>query len=467
MNNYLSSARFRQSAKGNESVFEAAISDRGRVLFSAPFRRLQEKAQVFSLEDDAAVRTRLTHSLEVAHIGMHLMREILRKGAGKFFNHGETKEDGKEAAILFVETACLLHDIGNPPFGHFGERVIRHWFLERKEEFLENLNLSNKGTKKFLKFYKDFELFDGNPQGFRIVSKLQWNHDENGLNLTATQLASLLKYTGTSSDTDHPKKKFGCFQVDFNKLSAVWALLGMEEGQRHVLSYVMEASDDMAYCLSDIEDGIEKGIISMADVLSGSDKPRELEDLLKSICKGKNPGKDRLEDLQMFLKIKTQVTNILYDRLSDAFIKEKDSFFEGFCDPLIKVDEESRLLLSFFRNVSETHLYNSRLVKENEIKANKILRGVLDAFLPLLKCSRERFDAVMRGEHRDRQGSDISIEHALFLQLGKKFVQVYINDRNENDDPVYEWIVRAHMVVDQLSGMTDKYALAQFKLLKA
>src|SRR5262249_18295837 len=163
-----------------------ADADRGRVLFCAPFRRLQNKAQVFSLETNASVRSRLTHSLEVSSIGRFVAQQ-----AYKAFSKTELKRLGldlnERPFITFVETSCLLHDIGNPPFGHFGEIAISGWFHESREKLIPE-GIGGAARTTWNKHYADFEHFDGNPQGFRITTKLQppETGDLNSLNLTAT-----------------------------------------------------------------------------------------------------------------------------------------------------------------------------------------------------------------------------------------------------------------------------------------
>ena len=201
------------------SIEEQADSDRGRVLYMAPVRRLQDKAQVFSLERDAAIRSRLSHSLEVSSVGRYIAQQIIKKIGEKgdlekyniieqkYHNTSENKNlpitiDRTRAFITFVETACLLHDVGNPPFGHFGERAIGNWFYENREDLLRSGVLSEinaSSNSEFVQNYKDFSLFDGNAQGYRIIHKLQRDaidveRGSLGLNLTHTSAASMVKY---------------------------------------------------------------------------------------------------------------------------------------------------------------------------------------------------------------------------------------------------------------------------------
>ncbi len=171
----LSKMRLRPSEKKYDDFPSISLSDHARYIYSASFRRLQMKAQVFSLENNAAVRSRLTHSMEVAHIGVFLVQKIVELiseelSKGKAINpHLKFILDEDVAIRKTVETACLIHDVGNPPFGHFGESAISTWFGENKAilEGKKKVNLSESDYN-----YNDFIHFDGNPQGLRIISKL-------------------------------------------------------------------------------------------------------------------------------------------------------------------------------------------------------------------------------------------------------------------------------------------------------
>ncbi len=152
------------------------------------------RRRFFPLEDNAAVRTRLTHSLEVAHVGRFLATSVIQRVSekGLIASWGLDLTDFKHAFVVTVEVACLLHDIGNPPFGHFGEAAIAKWFTKMQCE---------KNS-----YFNDFTGFDGNPQGFRIVTKLNGSDGLTGMNLTLSQLASTLKYPSTPSEKSRYKK---------------------------------------------------------------------------------------------------------------------------------------------------------------------------------------------------------------------------------------------------------------------
>ncbi|MDE2153095.1 MAG: dNTP triphosphohydrolase, partial [Betaproteobacteria bacterium] len=264
----LKTDRSRQSGSGYTSFLDNATSDRARVLYSSPFRRLQDRAQVFSLETNAAIRSRLTHSLEVAHVGRAIASRFFDSSYGEKFvpNHDE-----RSALPTIVETGCLMHDLGNPPFGHFGETAIKEWFEIKEDDVKKILGAEDSKAKKsvaFKRMYADFTGFDGNAQTLRIITKLQYNIDKYGLNLTFPQIAAVIKYPWTSYSDRRPSgKKFGIFHTEYGTFQETWKALGLQEGQRHALAYLVEAADDISYCMSDIEDGLEKRVISWTEFI--------------------------------------------------------------------------------------------------------------------------------------------------------------------------------------------------------
>lgn len=254
--------RERFNYKTTRTLSEEFTSDKNRIIFSSPFRRLQQKAQVFSLETNAAVRSRLTHTLEVATIGISLAEKI----ADKLVENNLITQDLVLPFIKIIENACLIHDIGNPPFGHFAENAIKEWFKKNWKKLFFKASKLNKSDLQEAPINKelilDFLHFDGNPQGLRIVCTLQdvpGNFINFGLNLTYSQIASIVKYSGSTSNVD-PKnplnKKAGYFFSEKEKIDKIKRTLNFTN--RYPLTYIMEAADDISYCLSDIEDGFEK-----------------------------------------------------------------------------------------------------------------------------------------------------------------------------------------------------------------
>ncbi|WP_259343660.1 dGTP triphosphohydrolase [Oceanobacillus picturae] len=236
--------------------------DYARLIFSSAVRRLQDKAQVFPLDSSDFVRTRLTHSHEVSTLGRSLgisIEENLIKD--KKLN---ARHKGKLSALLAV--VGLIHDLGNPPYGHFGEAAIQRYF----SNWFTN-NTKGKVVCKTLKAEQvgDFTNFEGNAQTFRLLSKLNNLKDEYGYNLSAASLASILKYPRSSIEGNKNSKvrkannlgvsykKFGYLQSESIRFQEVKRYTEIDK-YRHPASFLLEAADDIAYSAADIEDGCKK-----------------------------------------------------------------------------------------------------------------------------------------------------------------------------------------------------------------
>ena len=227
-------------------------NDYSRIILSPHFRRLQDKAQVFPYDDSDFVRTRLTHSIEVSCFARSLGLAVEKR----LYELKELPEKSLGYIPSLLSTAGLLHDIGNPPFGHFGETCIQDFFTH--SEILDDLNEEEKN---------DFLKFEGNPQTLRILRKLGPAIDEYSYNLTFPTLSSIIKYPHSSisgnkqASTKSSEKKFGYFQAEKDDFQIISDSLGLGN-KRHPLVFLLEAADDIAYSVSDIEDGCKKGIIT-------------------------------------------------------------------------------------------------------------------------------------------------------------------------------------------------------------
>mgnify|MGYP002560625593 CR=1 FL=1 len=236
------------------------IQDYDRILFSNSFRMLARKTQAHPFAVNDHVHHRLMHSLEVSSAGRSL--GIM---AGYFL-----KERGELPDIItpehigqIVQAACLAHDIGNPPFGHGGESALQDWFRDtaNNDRYLSELTERQKA---------DFKSFDGNAQGFRVVTALENHKDKGGLRLTYPTLATLVKYPRSAYDAiGDGSSKFNFYQSEKNTFDAVFSTLGLKDGnryRRHPLSYLTEAADDICYGIIDMEDALELGIIGFSDL---------------------------------------------------------------------------------------------------------------------------------------------------------------------------------------------------------
>jgi dGTPase len=237
--------------------------DHDRIVFAGSFRRLGRKTQVHPLTDNDHIHTRLTHSLEVGCVGRSLGMIVGERLSGRLPGWITPADLG-----VIVQAACLGHDIGNPPFGHAGEYAIRDWFKRAESDgsgLLDGLSAPER---------QDLLTYEGNAQGFRIVTQIEYNQFRGGMRLTTATLGTLLKYPWT---VEHggAAGKFGCYQSERHLLVEVAERLGLlprGEGRwcRHPLAWLVEAADDICYALLDLEDGLEMGILrfeEVADVL--------------------------------------------------------------------------------------------------------------------------------------------------------------------------------------------------------
>lgn len=240
--------------------------DYDRIIFSTAFRRLNRKTQVHPLNENDHIHNRMTHSLEVGCVGRSLGSMVGVALGGQLPLHIEPSDIG-----AIVQAACLAHDIGNPPYGHGGEDAIRQWFKDpRQARYLEPLT-------EFEQL--DLMTFEGNAQGFRLVTQVEYNRFEGGMRPTFATLGAFLKYPWSNREVAEGRaRKFGCYQSELPILKETAHVLGLpqvseERWCRHPLVYLVEAADDICYCLIDLEDGVELGLL----------RYHEVEDLLKPL----------------------------------------------------------------------------------------------------------------------------------------------------------------------------------------
>lgn len=484
----LTKKRSRSSTLSVRTLAVEAESDRGRLVFSAPFRRLQQKAQVFSLEANAAVRSRLTHSIEVAQIGRFIADQIVENLLGKNLIDAAQSR----AFVTFVEVACLMHDLGNPPFGHFGEAAIADWF--RSKGFLA---LTAAGQASGIDFSRsdkeealaDFVEFDGNCQGLRIASILQWNDDPYGLNLTYTSLASYLKYLRrpdfnvSIAVKERPfQKKAGFFSTEEPLVKEIWAHFGInsDNPRRFPLAYVMEAADDIAYCISDLEDSIEKELLVADRVFSdllGKWNSQELngadtlasnitEILQKAATVGSSPA-------SRFTAFRTSLSRALSEAASEEYCNRHESILAGQPEGLIPSHSAGGKFLDILKNYCREKVYQHPSIERKELAGLTAVRGLLEHFNCLLECSSERFVASLNQAKKDNAGVNILVERKLLSLFPDRYKQAYNHSVLALDKlqltpekkRLKEWNLRAHLVTDFISGMTDDFALWSYQML--
>lgn len=488
LKSHLKSSRIRKSSVNHLSLVECAESDRGRVLYSAAFRRLQQKAQVFSLEPNAAVRSRLTHSLEVSQVGRYISDKIIEKAT-------ISDTEISRSLAIFIETACLAHDIGNPPFGHFGEAAIQEWFKSNGEEIITTSIGESKNTATLL---YDFVEFDGNPQGLRILSKLQWNNDEFGLNLTTTSLLSCIKYLRCAGgdkkhflneknieEVDPLYKKAGYFISEEELVFKLWDLhdIDGDNPHRYPLSAIMESADDISYCISDLEDSIEKGIVSLHHascwIKKEWDRKNEkneipIDDLYKKLDAAITHVKTEWGDdifkksSYTFTDFRTHITRELVDFTSSKFIEFVEKHQS--VNTLLPETSSASIFLEILKDYCRNNVYCDQGVELIEYAGYTAISGLLDIFKPLLTCNKNRFECALESKKKDSNGTPIVLERKLLSLFPEKHIKAYKNFSKETtlrnlSKIEIEWLARAHLIVDFLSGMTDDYSIELYRTL--
>ena len=460
-NSLLSSMRVGAAGRSSTRNIEAFYSDRTRILYCSAFRRLQQKAQVFSMETNSSVRSRLTHSLEVSDLGRKLANDI----AYRLKNKGWLTDTNIPVVVAIVENACLLHDIGNPPFGHFGESAIQDWAVHRAAQILPE-EIRNRAL--LAELMRDFEEFDGNPQGFRTVTKLFTDFERYGLDLTCATLLCGLKYART---TGEPKgkgimKKAGFFRTETELVGKLLDNVQMEPHHRYPLTYIMEAADDIAYCMSDIADGIEKRILTEEEFVRtfaqkwdsrypGEPYPREISLFLK------NPEKMHGFNRDFSIPWSTRATR----EAVQAYMDRHEAVFAGTADALISDEMPMGKVLKTISAVCGALLYPSIEAESIELTGYAVITGILRHYERILRLSSRDFERLVRG---DRKG--MAVEVRLYNRIGSRCVEAYQYAVEAlKDDPNFaekEWWLRVHLLIDHISSMTDAYALETYQMLE-
>ncbi|WP_289045437.1 dGTP triphosphohydrolase [uncultured Olleya sp.] len=421
-------------------------NDYGRLISSSPIRRLQDKTQVFPLESSDYIRTRLTHSLEVSYIGSSIGKSIEKYVIDEKKDLPEIYR-GQISSLL--RGSGLVHDLGNPPFGHFGESAIQDYF---KDYFDNNSDIDLSEIEK-----ADFLNFDGNVQTFRILRRLHFFKDENSFNLTFPTLASIIKYPSNSIEGNKKKKakeirtkKFGYFVSEQEDYEIINKKLDLNN-RRHPIVYLMEAADDIAYCAADIEDGVKLGILNYETVRKVFEKNLKAnKDLLKVLDTYHKDNDNKLSDrlsltVQQF-RVKTQGKMI--EGVVDCFRKNYNKIMDGtFEYELIEKSRGSDIRDSF--EELQSVVFDNKKIMQTELAGWEIIYGLLDIFIPATKS--DKF----------KSGGNTK-EARLYKNISSSYRYIYENYNNYDND-VYNKI---QLVVDFISGMTDTYALNLFRKLK-
>lgn len=427
----LSEKRFYESdnEKSKTDGRNAFESDYARVALSSYVRRLQDKAQVFPLEQNDFVRTRLTHSLEVA-----CFAKGLGLGVEKFLleeNFIDATQKGFIPSIL--ETAGLVHDIGNPPFGHFGEESIRQFFKGKMESSVQNAFNQLKEQEK-----NDFYFFDGNVQSFRILKSLGLSNYDTSFNLTFALLSTIIKYP-FSSISAKSNSKIGYYESEEKFYQEIIQELGLLKEQRHPLTYLLEAADDIAYSVCDIEDGCKLGIITESHIKKAFNDNAEEEILNKLYEKGYSFEDDKeLFVQQLRIKIQTKMLNDVTKCFNEHFIEILNGDFSS---ELLKESESSNLR-NIFKTLGNLN-FSHKSVLKRELLGDKVIKYLLNIFT-------EAVFSYSPNEPKTSKNNKI-----ISLLCSRKKDEDILKDQNTPDNNYKKF----QRIVDYISGTTDSFAL--------
>jgi len=308
-------------------------------------------------------------------------------------------------------------DIGNPPFGHFGEAAIRKW---AKDSFNKHREKAGICGNPFIK--RDFEYFDGNPQGLRTIMHLHNERDKNGLNLTYQTLLACIKYPTLSDNNDVSNKKLGYFATEEEDIGEAYKYLSIEMHKRYPLSYIVEAADDIAYTLSDIGDGIEKRMITISEFYEafhehwGVNYKGISPPLIGDIEKKEN------NDIYFF-QLSIELTRAMMESATTSYIEKHDEVFNGTASDLFK-NTEYKAVIKTINKVARTRLYQSHAAERIELSGYAIITGLLNHFSCLLVLTREEFDLLIDPEAQPIN-KDFDLERRVFNQLSLKTVKCY------------------------------------------
>jgi dGTPase len=431
----LSTRRFGQAQKtekGSGDIRSEFQRDYDRLIFSSPFRRLQNKTQVFPLPGSVFVHNRLTHSLEVASVGRSLGNLVYSKIQPVLSD--DEKILVREIDTV-VATACLAHDLGNPPFGHSGEKAISHFFAEGDGKKIKDLISAVE--------YEDLLNFEGNANLLRLLTHQFRGRRKGGYALTYASLGTMIKYPYASSQSGK-KKKFGYFQTEKETFAELMneleiPVVDSQKGvyARHPLVYLVEAADDICYQVMDLEDAQKLGILSFETV----------KKLFMNFFEDDNDQKARIAQTLMEVTdpneqiafLRAMVIGKLVNAAAEVFAKNYDSIMAGsFDSKLLKLIEPTPASsMKECEEISVEKVYRHPSVVKIEISGYNILGALLHEFYHAITHPSEDY--------------------------AQKILSLMPDQYRPGDDHPY---TLARAVTDFISGMTDVYALDMYKQIR-
>ena len=450
--------------QGVRSIYQ---QDYDRLLFSTPVRRLADKTQVWPMEENDGVRTRLTHSHEVAN----LARSI---GARAYTRAEEYFSGANFGTVIqpILQAIGLAHDLGNPPFGHQGETAIGDWFKVRKdwiftkEDQKSDADLEDPVPKNL---WEEFTEFDGNPQTLRLLVNLQTHQARVGLDLTAATLSAVLKYPvhvtnreQSGVNTRAQAKKGGYFESEFHVVEWLRKETGLREGQRHPLTWIMEACDDIAYSVLDVDDLLKKSVLSPDDVLvtlRHSSCVKEDPAVTKLVNKFRevNNG-DRHVEIQRDIKIqylRAYMIEALINEASDEFVKNV-----GLIMKLKQITAlmENSSLCNALKGIAKQYGLRHPKVLLAEATGAAAIDGLMTALWNAISKRKEKDDLrSKRITARDRY---------IFSLISPNYIEQAETSSQRSRQANNLRYRELRLLTDMVSGMTDTFAINLWRSIR-
>ena|ERR1035437_859100 len=444
----LNASRRRQSRMPDDdrAQFER---DYDRTIFSTPVKRLQDKAQVFPLEPNDAIRTRLTHSLEVAAVA----RGLATSAGAWLHKEGEILLEQQRWVEAIASTCGLIHDLGNPPFGHAGEDAIREWFVPhipgRDEAFIDP------------QLSQDFLNFEGNAQTLRIVSKLQILADFYGLNLTFGTLSAACKYTAASHQAkkgNQALKKPGYFASESDVIKEVREATGTGDA-RNPITFLVEAADDIVYSVADIEDAVKKNLLRWSDLLERFEpvidpaKSHPAKEALVEVLRRKwvilgRPGQEAeksMDDDTHGSAFRTAAISYMVPEAVDAFKSNYDDIMHGIHLTELVAHPSLVNLMTELKAIGSELIYPNHSTVKLELMGRRIISDLMTIFWEGAK------DLPLEGKPKTKD-----FKGRVGALLSRNYRSVFQESCRLGKQP--EIYHRYQLVTDYVCGMTDTFA---------
>ena len=449
------------------STFE---KDYDKIVSSAAFRRLQDKTQVFPLDKSDFVRTRLTHSIEVSSIAKQLGIMISKNKTD--YRPADINEAQAEDIAAVLSCAGLLHDLGNPPFGHFGETTIGEWFKENLDTLkFKNETLRDVLRRKSEQLVQDLENFEGNAQALRILAKAQYG---NGINVSFAVLGTLMKYPTDSlsfskGDADIKKHKLGhyfseneCFSQISEKLGTISASGAIA---RHPLTFLLEAADDIAYTTADLEDAFKKNLFSLDAFIAFFEAQYSSENvispraeyfsdqLINDLKQRRAVRPVSLQDSDIFHEWVVYARKWLMYVAVYRFSRSYKKIMSGKYTEDLFFETNHALTIKILKKAMTEFVFNSVDILKLELSSQTILSFLLNKFV----------HAVLYFECVDGEFSPSKADKKYLALLSDNYKNDYLVAKT--GDEAVDLYARLLMVADYISGMTDSYARTLYREL--